>query len=125
MPKFGRIFIEIISQSPETIQVTVSRACDEPEIVAYVEALRAEIVRLWPGAVVWGGESEYGLVSWESPKSQRGGPVGTPEDQRLRIVRGWFDVRGQVNQEIYAQNQGIAPSTLRRWIRELRDEGKL
>ncbi len=114
-----------MQQSPRTIQVTVDRACDEPEIVAYAEALLTEIVRLWPGVVIRSGELEHAFGSRESRKSQRGGPVATPEGQRIQIVRGWFRVQGQVNQEIYAQSQGIAPSTLRRWIRELRDEGKL
>ncbi len=125
MPKLGRIFIEITSQSPETIQVTVNRDCHDPAIMAYAEALFTEIVRLWPGHVVWHVESERSLGSTPSTKQRRGGPAGTPQDQRIQIVRGWFNVRGQVNQEIYAQSQGVAPSTLRRWIRQLRDEGKL
>jgi len=58
-------------------------------------------------------------------KSKRGGPIATPEDQKLEIVRGWLEVKGKMRQEDYAATRGVSVSTLRRWERELRQQKKL
>lgn len=58
-------------------------------------------------------------------EKRRGGPEATPEEDRLRIVRGWEDQKGRMLQEVYAATYGIDATTLRRWRRELKNEGKL
>ena len=58
-------------------------------------------------------------------KPRRGGPVPTPEADKLRIVQGWQKAQEKQTQEAYAQLNGISPSTLRKWKRELEAEGKL
>jgi hypothetical protein len=70
-------------------------------------------------------QSETVTITLQLPAGKRGGPVGTPENQKVDTVKGWLEVRGQMNQELYAQSRGVAPSTLRRWTRELRVKGKL
>jgi hypothetical protein len=82
--------------------------------LASEQALLAEIQRIWPEA-----------HTRHAPPARRGGPAGTPEDQRLQIVRGWLDVQGRMNQEVYAGSQGIAVSTLRRWMRAFQEAHKL
>jgi hypothetical protein len=89
------------------------------------EALLKEIARLWPDAVIRREQPKALAAAYTPPGLKRGGPAGTPEAQRLQIVRGWLSVQGRMNQEVYASSQGIAASTLRRWLRQLRREHKL
>ncbi len=56
---------------------------------------------------------------------RRGGPIATPEDQMIEIVNGWLKAQGEETQECYCSRKGIAPSTLRNWVRQLRAKGKL
>jgi hypothetical protein len=121
----GRIIIEIVPVVSGRIQVTVTRTCDTPVAIDSEEALLKEIVRLWPEAVIRREQPKALAAAYTPPSIKRGGPAGTPEHQRIQIVRGWLRVQGRMNQEIYASGQGIAASTLRRWLRQLREEGKL
>ncbi len=121
----GRIMIEILPSIRKQIQVIVTRTCDNPEVVDLEEAVLRELVLLWPGVIIRRGSSETQTVTREMIRRKRGGPAGTPEDQKMKIVRGWLKVQGRINQEIYSRSQGVAPSTLRRWMRQLRQEDKL
>jgi hypothetical protein len=58
-------------------------------------------------------------------KRRKGGPLGTPEEEKIAYVTGWENVQGNETQEAYCSRKGISPSTLRRWKRELISEGKL
>jgi hypothetical protein len=124
LPRFGRVLIEIVPHSPAGLEASVTRTCDKPEIVGLAEALVNELVRLSPGIVITRGPMETKTVTSKSI-GRRGGPIATPEDQKLKVVKGWLRAQGRLNQEIYAQSRGIAPSTLRRWIHQLRQAGKL
>lgn len=121
----GRLIIEILPLTPERIEVTVTRTCDNPVVIDSEEELLKEIVRLWPQAVIRRAQPKTLPAASSPPGGKRGGPAGTPENQRVKIVKGWLRVQGRVNQEVYAYSQGIAPSTLRRWKRQLGEEGKL
>ena len=55
----------------------------------------------------------------------RGGPKPTPDEDRLRIVRGWLEVQGNMLKEVYAQYHGVSPRTLTNWEHDLREEGKI
>lgn len=125
LPTPGRITIEILPPAREQIQVIVTRTCDNPEVIDLEEAVLRTLALLWPGVVIRRGSYESQTVTPEMIRRKRGGPAGTPADQKMKIVRGWLRVQGRVNQEIYARGQGVAPSTLRRWMRQLRHEGKL
>lgn len=111
----GQIIIKILALPSQQIQVTVIGTCTNPAVIEFLEAVLGEMGQRWPQVVIRRVEAT----------KKRGGPIGTPEDQRIKIVRGWLRVQGRMNQEIYANSQGIAPSTLRRWQRELGDKGKL
>ena len=54
---------------------------------------------------------------------RKGGPVATPDEQKLQIVLGWEKVRGRMTQATYCARVPIDSSTLRRWINELRGKG--
>ena len=56
---------------------------------------------------------------------RQAGPKALPERDRLRIVRGWRQVKGRVLQRDYAEGQWVSPRILRRWERELEEQGKL
>jgi hypothetical protein len=69
------------------------------------------------------------LAKWgtEAMTRRRGGPEPTPEEDKVKIVKGWREVKGtgKMTQETYALSRWIDPRTLRRWERELEEEGKL
>ncbi|HEY4667617.1 MAG TPA: hypothetical protein VIH26_09985 [Anaerolineales bacterium] len=121
----GRLIIEVFPLTPERIEVAVTRTCDNPVVIDAEEELMKEIVRLWPQAVIRREQPQVPTVSPSPPGGKRGGPAGTPENQRIKIVRGWLRVQGRTHQEVYASSQDISTSTLRRWMRQLREEGKL
>lgn len=54
-----------------------------------------------------------------------GGPIPTPEEERINIVKNWHKERGRVPQWSFCQRVGISTSTLRRWEKELERQGKL
>lgn len=56
---------------------------------------------------------------------RRGGPTPTPEKDKVKIVQGWRKAKGKVTQDAYADGQWITARTLRKWERELEEEGKL
>jgi len=121
----GRVSIDIVSLDRGGFEVTVTRSSDKPEIIEYAESVLKEIVRLTPKVIIRRVSPTSPLVTFKSASPKRGGPAGTPEDQKMRIAAGWLRVQGRINQAVYADSQGVAPSTLRRWIRQLRQEGKL
>lgn len=120
-----QIKIEIMLLRSERIEVTIAYANDDRAIMDDVEAVVSKIVKAWPLAVVRIARSETETVSLCPTANKRGGPAGTPENQKQWIVRGWLEVQGRMNQEVYANSKGISSSTLRRWMRELRANGKL
>jgi hypothetical protein len=118
----GQVRIEIASSDPDSIQVTVARSCNNPVILELVDEILNEIYLRRPKVVVKNAEPDAPL----GPTSQkRGGPAGMPDEKRIEIVQGWFKVQGRMKQALYANSQGISPATLRRWIREMRETGKL
>lgn len=118
----GQVRIEIASSDPDSIQVTVARSCNNPVILELVDEILNEIYLRRPKVVVKNAEPDAPL----GPTSQkRGGPAGMPDEKRIEIVQGWFKVQGRMKQVLYANSQGISPATLRRWIREMRETGKL
>lgn len=118
----GRVIIEISSSEPEGVQVIVARACRDPHIIQLVAQMLDPIIRSQPAVIVQEVDLEAPL---DVTKRKRGGPVGMPEAKRLEIIAGWFKVQGRVKEVVYANSQGISPSTLRRWIHEFRQAGKL
>lgn len=119
------IKIEIVSLAPERVEVTVTHADDDPLLMSCTDLILREIAECWPIVHVKISQSSTEERTQDRAHSKRGGPIGTPVSQRLEIVRGWLAIQGQINQEVYAQSRGVAASTLRRWMRELRAEGKL
>jgi hypothetical protein len=69
--------------------------------------------------------ARYSVLIREFAQKRRGGPIPTPESEKIRIVQGWHQVKDNVNQEAYAQGQWITPRTLREWEKELEEQGKL
>lgn len=124
-PGRGRVLIEIASDKDRGLQVTVMRTCNEPETVEFVEAILQEMIRIAPHAIIKRGSPDSMIERPAIASHKRGGPAGTPEGQKMKIVRGWLEVRGRMNQEIYSYSQGVTSSTLRRWVRQLRETGKL
>jgi hypothetical protein len=57
--------------------------------------------------------------------TRQGGPIPTPEQDRLDIVRRWQEKRGRMKQEVFASMHGISGRTLRRWEKDLKEQGKL
>ncbi len=121
----SQIIIHKTLGKPERIEVAVTRAGDRMAIDEYIDHVLDEIARRWPESVIT--RVQLGIPAARSDPSghKRGGPAGTPERQRIEIVREWLDVQGRVNQEVYAQAHGISTATLRRWIHLLRQAGKL
>jgi len=119
------IKIEIVTVAPEQVEVTVIHRDGDPLLLRCVDRLVQEIARCRPLAPVKIDQP----VSESAPPSRtngrRGGPSGTPKTQQLEIVQGWLAIQGRMNQEVYAQSRGVAASTLRRWLRDFRVEGKL
>ncbi len=72
-------------------------------------------------------EQLYRLLETRQSKKQKrgGGPVATPIDDQIRIVEGWFKVKGRMPKEVYAAKNGVDQSTLYRWEQELRKSGLL
>jgi hypothetical protein len=63
----------------------------------------------------------------EGARRRGGGPEPPTLEEKIRMVARWFKIRGKraQTQEGYCADIGIAPSTLRSYIRELRELGKL
>ncbi len=117
----GRVRIDIVSAGTGNVLVTVARACNNPAVLKLADELLGQIAR-HPNVTIKNIEPEVPLSALVG---RRGGPAGMPENQRIEIVRGWFKVRGRIKEVDYAQSRGISPATLRRWIRELLQAGKL
>jgi len=56
---------------------------------------------------------------------RRGGPLPTPEEDKVKIVMEWLTRQGRETQEDFCNRKCVATSTLRAWIRELRAQNKL
>ena len=119
------IKIEIVSVMPERVEVTVTQTGDDPLLTSCIDIMLKAIAKCWPTVQVRIGQSSTEQPTQYHAHGKRGGPIGTPEPRRLEIVRGWLAAQGQMNQEVYAQSRGVATSTLRRWMHELRAVGKL
>ncbi len=122
----ARIVIEIVPTHPSSDYTAMANAYDLATLLHDFEMELRAFFQLWPEVRVSRNFAARDLILtpyYDSKK--RGGPMGTPEDQKTKIVKGWQQVQGRMNQEVYASSQGIACSTLRRWIRELRQLGKL
>lgn len=118
----GRVRIDITSSGPDSIQVTVARSCNNPMTLELVDEILDEIFLRRPKVVVKNVEPDTPL---SAVSQKRGGPAGMPDEKRKEIIQGWFKVQGRMKQVQYANSRGISPATLRRWIREMRDTGKL
>jgi len=124
-PRASQIIIDKTLGKPERIEVAVPRAGDRVAIDEYMGQVLDEIARRWPESVITRVPLETPAARSHPSGHKRGGPASTPERQRIEIVREWLDVQGRVNQEVYAQAHGISTATLRRWIHQLRQAGKL
>lgn len=118
----GRVRIDITSSGPDSIQVLVARSCNNPAILELVDEILDEIFVRRPKVLVKNVEPG---VPFSATSQKRGGPAGMPDEKRIEIVQGWFKVQGRMKQVLYANSQGISPATLRRWVREMREAGKL
>lgn len=56
---------------------------------------------------------------------RRGGPLPMPDSDKEKIVKEWLVAQGKETQENFCNRKGVATSTLRAWIRELRAKNKL
>ncbi len=117
--------MSIVSVAPVFIEVIVTHTGDDLSFMSCIDMLLKEIVKCWPVVHVKVSQSLTDQLAPDRTPGKRGGPIGTPKPQQIEIVRGWLAVQGHMNQEVYAQSRGVAASTLRRWMRELRVEGKL
>ncbi len=88
-----------------------------------VEALRFVLNQINPQNPP-AGAAAPGTAKGNESKRRRGGPLGTPEEKKLEIVREWHEVQGDTSQEIFCNSRGISSSTLRRWEKELKAQGK-
>ena len=120
-----QIKIEVTPLPGKRIEVTIVYASDDRAIIDGVQAVVSKIVKAWPRAGVRIVRSETESTSLCPTAGKHGGPAGTPENQKQWIVKGWLEIQGRMNQEVYANSNGISSSTLRRWMRELRANGKL
>jgi hypothetical protein len=115
----GRATIELAYLASGQVNVTVTRLCDRPMMQAAVRCILDSIQK----------SPEITLCPFDAEdlmrKRRRGGPPAPPETEKLRVVQGWMRVQGRMNQEVYVNEQGISPATLRRWTRELERDGKL
>ncbi len=117
----GRVRIDLVSAGSGNVLVTVARACNDPAVLKLADELLDGIAR-HSNVTIKNIEPEVPLSVLAR---RRGGPAGMPETQRIEIVKGWFKVRGRTKEVDYARSRGISPATLRRWIRELLQAGKL
>lgn len=120
----GRVIIDIERQAPAEIHVTITPTCDNADVMEYCRRLCEQTLLEWPDARIKMNKPLILNASGQD-KGRRGGPIGTPTDEKLRIIRDWVRVQGRVNQEVYAGTHGISSATLRRWLREIRVDGKL
>jgi hypothetical protein len=119
------IKIEIIAVVSQQVDIIVTQMDDASLPTSCIDALLQEIAKCWSLTPV---KVELSLINQSTrpgPNGKRGGPLGTPKPQQMEIVKGWLALQGRMNQEVYAQSRGIGVSTLRRWMREFRVEGKL
>lgn len=58
-------------------------------------------------------------------RQKKGGPYETPIAEQIRIVEGWFKVKGKVTKERYAGQCAVNQSTLYRWEKALKESGLL
>ncbi len=120
-----QIRIEIVPYASGGMEVMVTWVHDDPAVMNYLKAVLEEIAQGRPVVVMRTARPETVTIAVQLPVGKRGGPAGTPEDQKMEIVKGWLEVRGRMNQEVYARSRGVASSTLRRWMQELREASKL
>ncbi len=119
------IKIEIVAVAPERVEITVIHRDGDPLLLRCVDMLVQEIAKCQPMALVKVDQFSSEVAPPSCTNGKRGGPSGTPKAQQLEIVQGWLTIQGRMNQEVYAHSHGIAASTLRRWLRAFRVEGKL
>lgn len=122
MRRAGRVTLTISAQPSGGILLTVARACSNPKVLKLADEVIAHTRQQVADTVVKEVEPE---VPFSALTRKRGGPKGRPETQRIEIVKGWFKVQGKMKAVDYAHSRGISAATLRRWVRELLDTGKL
>jgi hypothetical protein len=72
------------------------------------------------------GEEEIKVLGFVKGKAKiKPGPKDKPDDMKLRLVLGWLKEQDTITQEGYCKREGISPSTLRKWRKELEEQGKL
>lgn len=115
----GRATIELVMLPSGEAQVRVMRWCDKPTMVETVTAMLTAVEHL-PHVVVTPFDPDELLR-----KRHKGGPIPPSDTEKLRIVREWLKVQGQMNQKVFARQHSISPATLRRWMRQLEEQGRL
>jgi DNA-binding transcriptional MerR regulator len=77
-----------------------------------IRQLRRRLAELEP-------EPASAALGTTSKAEKRGGPIGTPEAEKRKIVGDWLAQKGNVRQKDFARGKGISDRTLRRWVKEL------
>lgn len=54
---------------------------------------------------------------------RKGGPKGTSKEEREKYVKGWLREQDKISQEGYCHREGFGASTLRSWMRKMKDDG--
>lgn len=107
----------------ETHLTIVSRGKGTAKSVGKVTRTIADDSLTPPGAIAQ--LARFINRGFDMAKKRRGGPIPTPEEEKLTTVRKWLTVKGSVNQEAFALSEGITPQTLRKWKKELENKGKI
>lgn len=120
LPKLtrGRANIELVFLPSQQVQVSVIHWCDTPIMIETVMTL-LDSIRASPHVMLSPFDPEA------LAKRRRGGPIPTPDEDKVRIIRDWLGVQGHTKEEVFAHEQGISSATLRRWKRQLELQGKL
>jgi hypothetical protein len=69
--------------------------------------------------------ARYSVLIADFTQRRLGGPLPTPELEKIKIVEGWLGRKGFTNQDDYARSQGVSARTLRQWKKELEEQGKI
>ena len=143
----GRAFFRVVNQLEyrEGFQVVLLSGCQEIGRVYIWEVLgdcelrisdREKSGDVWPfflrylnglNVQIYGferGESKNQSTTKKQEK-RGGGPLGTDEEKRVEICKGWLEVKGRNPKRVYCQLHGVSVSTLDRWVRQLKADGKL
>ena len=118
--------IVTIRQKGIAPEIALARA---RQLMLEAQDLAGKLAAFFPIAQRWRWQAIFlnmALRGTGAVQGERGGgPEPTPKAEKIKIVKGWQEVKGRQLQENYAHGKGIDAKTLRTWERELREEGEL